>query len=134
MGSRLKTAAFFKEKNMFKAKRFLYFSIIFYVLGLLMFITKIANPEVENLTIYGAILIVFGSLYLALYFKNQKTLMDKNDKIYVAGHRGMVGSAIVRALQARGFHNIIWRTSKELDLRNQQAVNEFLVGKTDVCF
>ncbi|MBK8710533.1 MAG: GDP-L-fucose synthase [Niastella sp.] len=51
--------------------------------------------------------------------------MDKNDKIYVAGHRGMVGSAIVRALQARGFHNIIWRTSKELDLRNQQAVNEF---------
>jgi len=57
---------------MFKAKRFLYFSIIFYVLGLLMFITKIANPEVENLTIYGAILIVFGSLYLALYFKKTR--------------------------------------------------------------
>ena len=57
---------------MFKAKRFLYFSIIFYVLGLLMFITKIANLEVENLTIYGAILIVFGSLYLALYFKKTR--------------------------------------------------------------
>ncbi|ODT55023.1 MAG: hypothetical protein ABS68_00540 [Niastella sp. SCN 39-18] len=54
---------------MFKTKRFLYFSIIFYVLGLLMFISKITNPEVENLNIYGAVLIVFGSLYLALYFK-----------------------------------------------------------------
>ncbi len=51
--------------------------------------------------------------------------MDKNSKIYVAGHRGMVGSAIVRALKAKGFMNIISRTSLELDLRNQQEVNDF---------
>lgn len=51
--------------------------------------------------------------------------MEKNAKIYVAGHRGMVGSAIVRNLQANGFQNLILRTSSELDLRNQQAVNDF---------
>lgn len=53
--------------------------------------------------------------------------MNINDKIYVAGHRGMVGSAIVRRLQKDGFINIITRTSKELDLRNQQAVADFFV-------
>lgn len=52
-------------------------------------------------------------------------LMNKQDKIYVAGHRGMVGSAIVRKLQSEGFTTIISRTSKELDLRNQQAVADF---------
>lgn len=51
--------------------------------------------------------------------------MQKNDKIYVAGHRGMVGSAIVRKLQKEGFHNLITRTSQELDLRNQQKVDKF---------
>lgn len=51
--------------------------------------------------------------------------MQKNAKIYVAGHRGMVGSAIVRKLEAEGYHNLLLRTSKELDLRNQQAVNDF---------
>ena len=51
--------------------------------------------------------------------------MDKNIKIYIAGHRGMVGSAIWRNLEAKGYTNIIGRTSKELDLRNQQAVNIF---------
>jgi GDP-L-fucose synthase len=51
--------------------------------------------------------------------------MEKNARIYVAGHRGMVGSAIVRNLQAKGFENLILRTSSELDLRNQQAVNDF---------
>lgn len=51
--------------------------------------------------------------------------MNFTSKIYVAGHRGMVGSAVVRKLQADGFLNIITRTSSELDLRNQQAVNEF---------
>ncbi|HPE79170.1 MAG TPA: GDP-L-fucose synthase [Gammaproteobacteria bacterium] len=50
---------------------------------------------------------------------------DKDAKVYVAGHRGMVGSAIVRALQAQGFGNIVTRTSAELDLRNQAAVNAF---------
>ncbi|MAC94204.1 MAG: GDP-fucose synthetase [Flavobacteriales bacterium] len=51
--------------------------------------------------------------------------MNKTDKIYVAGHRGMVGSAIVRKLQAEGFENLVLRTSAELDLRNQAAVNQF---------
>jgi GDP-L-fucose synthase len=51
--------------------------------------------------------------------------MNTESKIYVAGHRGMVGSAIVRALQKNNFHNIITQTSSELDLRNQSAVNAF---------
>ena len=51
--------------------------------------------------------------------------MEKSAKIYIAGHRGMVGSAIERKLKAEGYHNIIARTSSELDLRNQQAVNAF---------
>lgn len=51
--------------------------------------------------------------------------MEKNAKIYIAGHRGMVGSAIHRQLIADGYTNIIMRTSKELDLRNQAAVKEF---------
>ncbi len=51
--------------------------------------------------------------------------MEKNSKIYVAGHRGMVGSAIVRKLKADGYNNIAVRTSKDLDLRNQQAVADF---------
>ena len=51
--------------------------------------------------------------------------MNKSIKIYVAGHKGMVGSAIVRKLQAKGFTNLVYRTSKELDLRNQSAVNQF---------
>jgi GDP-L-fucose synthase len=50
---------------------------------------------------------------------------DLNTKIYVAGHRGMVGSAIVRSLEARGFTNIITRTHAELDLVNQAAVQAF---------
>ena len=51
--------------------------------------------------------------------------MKKNSKIYIAGHRGMVGSAIIRRLQKDGFNNIIYRTSSEMDLRNQQAVSDF---------
>lgn len=51
--------------------------------------------------------------------------MDKHAKIYVAGHRGMVGSAIVRNLEKEGYTNLVMRTSQELDLRNQQAVNDF---------
>lgn len=51
--------------------------------------------------------------------------MEKNSKIFVAGHRGMVGSAIVRYLKAQGYTNIITRTHAELDLINQQQVNEF---------
>lgn len=51
--------------------------------------------------------------------------MEKNNKIFVAGHRGMVGSAIVRKLKKEGFSTILTRTSSELDLTNQQAVNDF---------
>jgi GDP-L-fucose synthase len=52
-------------------------------------------------------------------------MMHKTDKIYVAGHNGMVGSAIVRALKQQGFTNLVCRTSKELDLRNQAEVDDF---------
>ena len=51
--------------------------------------------------------------------------MEKNSKIYVAGHRGLVGSAIVRNLQERGFTNIIGKTHKELDLTRQDEVEKF---------
>ncbi|MBE7441785.1 MAG: GDP-L-fucose synthase [Flavobacteriales bacterium] len=61
--------------------------------------------------------------------------MNKNDKIYIAGHRGMVGSAIERMLKKEGYTNLITRTSKELDLRNQQAVNDFFATeKPDYVF
>ena len=51
--------------------------------------------------------------------------MNSRDKVYVAGHRGLVGSAIVRQLEARGFTNLITRTHRELDLTDQTAVREF---------
>ena len=51
--------------------------------------------------------------------------MDLNDKIYIAGHRGLVGSAIVRQLESRGFTNLLMRTHKELDLTNQAQVQSF---------
>jgi len=61
--------------------------------------------------------------------------MNKESKIYVAGHRGMVGSAIVRKLQQEGFQNFVFRTSGELDLRNQQAVTDFFESeKPDYVF
>lgn len=61
--------------------------------------------------------------------------MEFNSKIYVAGHRGMVGSAIVRNLKSKGFVYIITRISKELDLRNQAAVNNFFTEeKPDYVF
>jgi GDP-L-fucose synthase len=53
--------------------------------------------------------------------------INKNIKIYVAGHRGMVGSAIIRQLLAKGFTNIVTRTHAELDLCNQQAVSDFFL-------
>jgi len=52
--------------------------------------------------------------------------MDKQAKIYIAGHRGMVGSAVWRALEAEAYTNLIGQTSATLDLRNQQAVNDFI--------
>ena len=52
-------------------------------------------------------------------------MMELGSKIYVAGHRGMVGSAIVRELQRQGYTNIVTRTHHELDLISQEAVNRF---------
>ena len=61
--------------------------------------------------------------------------MEKTSKIYIAGHRGMVGSSILRALQTRGYTNFVLRTSTELDLRNQQAVADFFAAeKPDYVF
>ena len=51
--------------------------------------------------------------------------MDRADRIFVAGHRGLVGSAIVRRLQSDGYRNLLFRSREELDLENQQAVNAF---------
>ena len=56
-------------------------------------------------------------------------MMEKNAKIYVAGHRGMVGSAIVRELQRQGYDNLVLRTHKELDLTRQDQVEAFLPKK-----
>jgi len=59
--------------------------------------------------------------------------VTKNIKIYIAGHQGMVGSAIWRALEAKGYSNLLGKTSKEMDLRNQQVVSDFfLKEKPDV--
>lgn len=55
--------------------------------------------------------------------------MEKGAKIYIAGHRGMVGSAILRKLQKEGYHQLITRSSAELDLRNQQAVADFFAAE-----
>ena len=55
--------------------------------------------------------------------------MEKDAKIYVAGHRGMVGSAIVRKLEAAGYHNLVLRSSKELDLRRQAETEAFFAAE-----
>jgi len=62
-------------------------------------------------------------------------IMNKTDKIYIAGHRGLVGSAIIRNLEKKGFNNFICKTSKELDLTNQADVNQFFEAeKPDYVF
>ena len=53
-------------------------------------------------------------------------MIDKSAKIFICGHRGMVGSACVRKFEKEGYHNILKRTHAELDLRNQADVNETL--------
>ena len=53
-------------------------------------------------------------------------MIKKSDKIYIAGHRGMVGSACLASLRTEGYTNLIGKTSKELDLRDQKAVEEFI--------
>ena len=65
----------------------------------------------------------------------QENTVEKNAKIYIAGHRGMVGSAILRKLKKEGFSNFLVKTSSELDLRNQQAVTKFFTDeKPDYVF
>jgi GDP-L-fucose synthase len=59
-------------------------------------------------------------------------MIKKFDKIYIAGHRGMVGSACWRALEAEGYTNLVGKTSKELDLRDQKAVEEFIRSERPV--
>jgi len=60
-------------------------------------------------------------------------MINKDSKIYIAGHRGMVGSAIWRALEAKGYTRLVGKTSKDLDLRNQKAVQDFFISeKPDV--
>jgi len=59
--------------------------------------------------------------------------MDLNDKIYIAGHRGMVGSAILRQLKAEGYTNFVLRTSSELDLKDQKAVADFFAQEKPEC-
>lgn len=84
-----------------------------------------------------------GAMAMVITFKGlipkrrnrQRINMLKNSKIYVAGHRGMVGSAIYRRLQSGGFNNIVAHSSAELDLRNQSAVNDFFkTEKPDYVF
>jgi GDP-L-fucose synthase len=61
--------------------------------------------------------------------------MEKSSKIYIAGHRGMVGSSILRAMKAKGYSNFLLKTSAELDLKNQQAVADFFaLEKPDYVF
>ena len=70
-------------------------------------------------------------------FRRQKSIikMKIEDKIYVAGHKGMVGSAIIRLLKSRGFENIVTKSSAELDLRNQKMVEEFFIKeKPEIVF
>ena len=59
-------------------------------------------------------------------------MIKKSDKIYIAGHRGMVGSACWRALEAEGYTNLVGKTSKELDLRDQKAVEDFITAEKPV--
>ena len=69
------------------------------------------------------------------FFIKQVSVMEKDSKIYVAGHRGMVGSAIVRELRRQGYMNIITRTHRELDLCRQDEVERFFVeGKPEYVF
>ena len=60
--------------------------------------------------------------------------MHKDAKIYIAGHRGMVGSAVWRALEKKGYTQLIGKTSAQLDLRNQQAVLDLIKALPSSCY
>jgi len=66
-----------------------------------------------------------NSLFFLFFVCNADFVTDRNAKIYVAGHNGLVGSAIVRQLEQEGYSNIITRSSLELDLRSQVGVEQF---------
>lgn len=76
---------------------------------------------------------IFGVLFFALFMSgvhcDAMESVPQDAKIYVAGHNGLVGSAIVRALKKEGYHNIIMRSSSELDLKNQAAVAQFFADE-----
>jgi GDP-L-fucose synthase len=59
-------------------------------------------------------------------------MIKKNEKIFVAGHKGMLGSALCRSLMAQGYTNLLTRTSSELDLKNQEDVLEFYKKKSRI--
>ena len=60
-------------------------------------------------------------------------MLNRNSKIYIAGHQGMVGSSFLRLLKSKGYHNIMYKTLSELDLRNQKMVEQFFkINKPDV--
>ena len=61
-------------------------------------------------------------------------MLNKKSKIYIAGHNGLVGSAILRKLREKGYNNLITQTRKELDLTNQKKVFEFLKKQTKFYF
>lgn len=65
---------------------------------------------------------------------NKDMMIDTSSKIYVAGHHGMVGSAIVRQLQAKGYKHLLLLSRAELDLTNQMAVRDFLIKKNLIMF
>jgi nucleoside-diphosphate-sugar epimerase len=65
----------------------------------------------------------------ALKKENAKQRMKPTDKIYVAGHSGLVGSAVVRLLKTRGFGNLITRSRSEVDLRDERAVRDLFTGR-----
>src|SRR5690606_29174516 len=70
-----------------------------------------------------------------IFVRARILFVEKDAKIFIAGHRGMVGSAILRKLSALGYYNLLLQTSDELDLRNQQAVADFFAGqKPDYVF
>ena len=60
--------------------------------------------------------------------------MDKNAKIYVAGHRGLVGSALIKKLEENGYNNLVKRSHAELDLTDERAVADFLSQKNPSMF
>jgi GDP-L-fucose synthase len=77
----------------------------------------------------------FRATKIVLSLKAYLYQLEKNAKLFVAGHRGMVGSAILRKLQQEGFENLVTRTSSDLDLRKQQAVADFFAAeKPDYVF